>query len=753
MVSSLVEMMRRIAGDVSGVVPAKQRVAKHVSYRTGFLAAFCAIGMLVGPARAQSGLPSRPSNPTCVAPDRPLTGTAAVVTFPGTFFAGSQPTAMQQLPNDPTVWYVSLKTGFVERVVWDQNNPGTPVITHAINLSGKVVSNSPEAGLSGMVLHPQFQSGQPFVYLHYSGPNTPGATGPFTEYISRFTSFDGGMTFDPASEQVMLTLPQGGIFHHGGKMVFGPDGYFYLGFGDGGFQAEAESQDLFSLIGKVLRIDVNSAFPYAIPPTNPFAAGGGAPEIWALGMRNPFQFSFDRVTGDLWAGDVGWNTWEEVDLILPGKNYGWPIMEGNHCVVEPCDPSPFEPPVVEYLHSTLGGDGLAIIGGYVYRGSAIPQLYGRYVYGDFNGNVWALTTNEAGTIVPEFLRNIGSITGFYEDAQGELYALGSPIHKIVPLTTPPASPFPQTISASGCRAPGNPTQPAAGVIPYNVNVELWSDGAAKNRWMGVPDGRTIDILPDGDWSFPIGTILMKDFSVQGVLTETRLFIRHNDGGWAGYSYQWNAQGTDANLLPGSATAVVGGQTWNFPSRTQCLSCHTAIAGSSLGPTTAQMNGDFLYPSTGITANQLTTLSTIGMFTAPGLPGPPNTLPILPGPNQTNQPLNLRARGYLQANCAHCHAPGGPTQAAMDLRFGVSEADANICGIPPNLGDLGIPGALLLAPAIRPTRSSPCACTPSTRTGCRRWRPSSSMRSGRSWSTTGSARSASAAAPDRISPRR
>jgi len=229
-----------------------------------------------------------------------------------------------------------------------------------------------------------------------------------------------------------------------------------------------------------------------------------------------------------------------------------------------------------------------------------------------------------------------------------------------------------------------------------VNVELWSDGAAKDRWMGLPDGTTIEVLPDGDWSFPVGTVLMKDFSVGGLLIETRLFIRHDDGGWAGYSYEWNDPPTEATLLPGGKTRVVGAQTWEYPSRIQCLACHTVVAGRTLGPTTAQLNREFFYPSTGLTANELTTLETIGMFSAP-LPGPPASLPVLPGPAHPTFPLEQRARGYLEANCAHCHAPGGPTQATMDLRYDVDAADMNVCEVAPNFGDLGVPGALLLTP--------------------------------------------------------
>jgi len=667
----------------------------HVTVRaTACVLALCLTEMMVAPraATAQSGLPGRPSNPSCLAPARPVVGTGLPIVFQPIFNVGATPTALHRSANDPSVWYVASKDGRIRRVVWDGSGGSHSSIV--LDLSDAVVVG-PEAGLSGMAFHPRFE-GNGFVYVHYSGPNGPGAPGPFTEYVSRFTSVDGGLTLQRGSERVVLRLPQHGIFHHGGKLVFGPDGYLYVGFGDG--DAPAEAQDVSNWLGALLRIDVDGRSPYAIPSGNPFARGGGAPELFAWGLRNPYQFSFDRLTGDLWVGDVGFQTWEEINRIVRGGNYGWPIMEGNHCLVGPCSPGDFERPVVEHLHATLGGDALAIMGGYVYRGAAIPELWGRYVYGDFNGNVWALRDDGAGDPEPELLTDgLGPLTGIAEDADGELYFLSSPIRRLVP-GTPSADRFPRTISTTGCRDPRDPTRPAAVVIPYDVNVELWSDGAAKDRWIGLPDGAAIDVLPDGDWSFPIGTVLMKDFRLAGQLIETRLLVRHDDGGWAGYTYEWDDDASDAMLLENQKTRRVGEHVWEYPSRIQCLACHTAVAGRSLGPTTAQLNRALRYPSTGIVANQLATLEAIGMLSAP-LGAPPPSLPVLRGPAHRTFPAAERARGYLQANCAHCHAPGGPTQSTMDLRAGVPEERMNVCEVEPTFGNAGVPGAFLLTPGV------------------------------------------------------
>jgi mono/diheme cytochrome c family protein len=190
---------------------------------------------------------------------------------------------------------------------------------------------------------------------------------------------------------------------------------------------------------------------------------------------------------------------------------------------------------------------------------------------------------------------------------------------------------------------------------------------------------------------------MKTFSFGGKPFETRLFMRHSDGVWAGYSYEWNAAGTDADLLPAGKTKVLSnGITWRYPSREQCLQCHTPAAGFTLGPEVVQLNGRNRYPSTGRTANQLATLEHIGMFES-GLPASPPELQALASLEDTHQALSRRARSYLHANCSGCHRPNGPTQASIDLRFQTAINEMGICGITPGLGDLGVTGSKLLSP--------------------------------------------------------
>jgi uncharacterized repeat protein (TIGR03806 family) len=227
-----------------------------------------------------------------------------------------------------------------------------------------------------------------------------------------------------------------------------------------------------------------------------------------------------------------------------------------------------------------------------------------------------------------------------------------------------------------------------------VNAPFWSDGATKERWLALPNGTTIAVNGAGDWTLPIGSVIMKNFRLNGQLIETRLLMRHPDGIWAGYTYEWNAGQTAATRVIGGKTRTVQGQTWMYPSENDCRQCHTAVAGFSLGLENAQLNRDFTYPSTGRTANQLTTLQYIGMFSAP-LP-PPATLPRLANPTDVAAPTHARARAYLHTNCSQCHRPGGPTPVGVDLRSSTALQSMTACDVGPSAGDLGIAGARIVA---------------------------------------------------------
>ena len=224
-------------------------------------------------------------------------------------------------------------------------------------------------------------------------------------------------------ESVLLVIPQPYGNHNGGMIAFGPDHYLYIGLGDGGSGGDPEdyAQNRNELLGKFLRIDVDQQRPYGIPPDNPFAKGNGRPDFFAWGLRNPWRFSFDRETGDLWAGDVGQNAWEEIDVIKMGKNYGWRLLEGTHCFNPGTNcrqTSEFVDPVTEYAHEQ---DRCSVTGGYVYRGEKITDLIGIYVFGDFcSGEIWGYRNGEKQILQSTDLQ----ISSFGEDRVGELYVLG-----------------------------------------------------------------------------------------------------------------------------------------------------------------------------------------------------------------------------------------------------------------------------------------------------------------------------------------
>jgi uncharacterized repeat protein (TIGR03806 family) len=288
-------------------------------------------------------------------------------------------------------------------------------------------------------------------------------------------------------------------------------------------------------------------------------------------------------------------------------------------------------------------------------------------------------------------------SSFGVDPDGELYYtdFAGRIMQLVP-SGGGADPVPDLLSASGCVDPANITLPYAGLVPYDINAPFWSDGAAKDRHIGLPNGTTISINAQDDWLFPAGTVLVKNFRLNGRLIETRHLMRHPDGVWAGYTYEWNAAETEATRVRGGKTELIDGQDWVFPDEAECLQCHTVAAGVALGPETSQLNRDFTYASTGRTHNQLETLDAITMFSSP-LQGDPATLPMMPDPMDMTADLGDRARAYLHTNCAQCHQPGGPTPVNVDLRYTTMLANMNACDVMPDAGGLGLMMPRIIAP--------------------------------------------------------
>ncbi len=603
---------------------------------------------------------------------------------------------------------VLRQSGQLEAFVNDTAASSTRLI---LDLAGIIVSGG-EEGLLGLAFDPGFVTNR-FVYVHYS------AGGPRRSVISRFswdTVLDRVELF---SEKVILEVEQPFSNHNGGMLAFGPDDYLYVALGDGGSggdpQNNAQNPDNF--LGSILRLDVhpsNPFDPYQVPADNPFVGQNGfRPETYAYGLRNPFRFSFDRQTGDLWVGDVGQNEREEIDLVRAGDNLGWRVFEGNLPYDGSLNNLPaaaFVPPVIDYDH----GQGVAVIGGYVYRGTRNPGLVGRYLYTDLvPGPVWALEYDGVNVRANDVIVSTTAGTNsFGEGNDGEVYLLQSDSIFHFVETANGGRSLPERLSETGIFSSLADLTPASGLIEFAVNQPFWSDGALKRRFAAIPTSERIEFSATEPWRFPVGSLLVKHFELElteGIASsarrlETRLLIRTVNG-WQGFTYRWNDDQNDALLLSGRAfenitVALLDGgtreQVYEYPSRTDCLTCHNDSAGFALGAKARQLNGDFAYPAA--IDNQLRSWNNIALFTSDI--GDPEQYGVFPAVADSAASLDARARAYLSINCASCHQPGGPTPVSLDLSFGTPLVDTGALDTAPSAGDLGLASARIIAPGDR-----------------------------------------------------
>ena len=321
-----------------------------------------------------------------------------------------------ETPDDGSGRLFVIEQGGTIRIIQNASVLATPFLDVTA-----LVESGGEKGLIGLAFHPNFNTNRRF-FIYYTRRVGLQLQSVISEYSSPSLNPDQA---DATSERQLLIVDKPFDNHNGGQLAFGPDGFLYIALGEGGSPANA--QDLQTLLGKILRIDVDGPFSpgkqYAIPADNPFAQGGGLPEIWAYGLRNPWRFSFDRATGRLFAGDVGEGRFEEVNLIVGGGNFGWSIMEGNHCFPpgSSCNTTGLTLPITEYAHDATGG--MAVIGGFVYRGALIPGLVEHYIFGDFSsGHVWGLQEVSPGSWQQTLLltHNL-TVSAFGRDSAGELY--------------------------------------------------------------------------------------------------------------------------------------------------------------------------------------------------------------------------------------------------------------------------------------------------------------------------------------------
>jgi glucose/arabinose dehydrogenase len=580
----------------------------------------------------------------------------------------------------------------------------------------------------GLVFHPDFATNrQCFVCYTLRSKNPREGNLPEGTRVSRFTVTEADPPrIDPASEQIVITFLQGG--HNGGDLHFGPDGMLYISTGDAASPNPPDplntGQDISDLLSSILRIDVNrqeQGKNYAVPPDNPFIGMPEArPEVWAYGFRNPWRMSFDHQSGELFVGDVGWELWEMVHRVERGGNYGWAAREGPQPIkADQIGPTPIHAPLVELPHTLA----CSITGGYVYRGQKFPELVGAYVFGDWETRrIWA--ARFAGSQVqemPEIAPPVVRVAAFGEDNDGELYLLDYDSGTLHTLARNDAgarnADFPQTLSETGLFASVSEHAPAAGVVPFAVNSRQWLDGATSEHWAALPGTSSATLYRQGKpipglvhWHnfrmhFPKDAVLMRTLSLAGQRLETQLL--HYDGlDWRGYTYIWRDDQTDADLAPpeGAEKEIRDGddvRVWQFLSRSQCLSCHSNQSEYALSFLPEQLNGPG--PDG---RNQLVALTESGLIRRadhddqllpPFDEAAAAREPRVANPWDERQPLEARARGYLHANCGHCHSDHGGGAVPLRLQFSAPLERLNAVGVRPTRGDFGLQGAEIIKP--------------------------------------------------------
>ena len=628
-------------------------------------------------------------------------GYTLVDVFPGVVFDIPSAITWPKAGGDP---FVFERTGQIRRVVGGAR-------VDVLDISAKI-HVAGEGGALGLVTHPKFGdgSGHDYAYVWYNACDVPNCADPYVQRLERYTWT--GAAFDPNSVLTMIEEREFEVIHNAAKMLFGPDGFLYFGNGD---DNTLDNHQTISnaLFAGIFRIDVDNDVPakshpipaghttlhagpftrtgYSIPNDNPFVGKGGntLEEFYALGFRNPFSFSFDKMTGDLWMGDVGDSFREEINKITKGSNYGWPVMEGELVVQGGYTKTLLAgttatPPSFSYTHSEMA-DITSVFGGAVYRGPSMPELNGKYLFSDWPSNrVWALDITKSPPVRTTLIDNQYKLQplNFGEDNAGELYFVqyggdytndptnaGGHIKKLAKDTS--ADALPKRLVETYLFDDVPSLKPAANLIPYEVSSPLWSDGAAKKRWIRLPQGQKATYNTDGSLQFPVGTVFVKQFDLPDSIVpvgrtkhlETRVMIVGDTTTW-GYTFRWNAAGTDAVLVSEPADETITDMTtgntrnWHFMGFGQCWGCHRDDANTDalykkdkyriLGFSAAQL---------GVVQNgvdQRITLANQGVFDPADVAKMP---PVIPSPSDTTQTAETRAFAYLAANCSPCHHEG------------------------------------------------------------------------------------------------
>lgn len=692
-----------------------------------------------------------------------------VRTFPR--LALTNPVVMVKEPGSRRLWFIDQDPGKAEprlcRTIGDPAGSAYEVLHHF----GKSLAYS-------IAFHPDYKENG---YL-FIGSNDRVADGDKRVRITRYrVDRTPPHHFHSDSAEVIIEWESNG--HDGAAIAFSPEGLMYVTSGDGTSDSDTDlkGQGLDHLLSKVLRIDVDRPDPgrlYSVPPDNPFVAMEGArPETWAYGFRNPWRMSVDPGTGHVWVGNNGQDLWEQVYLVEGGANYGWSVYEGSHIFYanRELGPTPVSRPLLEHPHS----EARSMTGGLVYHGSRFPELQGAYIYGDHStGKIWGARVENRKVVWHKELADTSlAIVAFEVDADGSLLVLDyrdkgkGGFYSLEVNDAPDGSErFPRRLSRTGLFASVAGHRLTPGMIPYSVNAPLWSDGAFKERSLYLPpasgqdEGGSqagADMTSNVGWSFPDRTVLVKSFGFDSGnggagerrWVETRLLTRQQ-GEWVGYSYAWNREQTEAHLVGSEGRdasveiSLADGAKcrldWRFPSRSECMVCHSRAANFVLGLSTLQMNKAHDYG--GVAANQLEALRYLGVLKPAwsdedkqalrkalqengvnryrldsrvkeitvadaNQAVPPAELsfhwsaafPRLVDPYDPRADLQARARSYLHSNCAQCHVQAGGGNSQISLEFSKSLEDMKMLDLEPLHHKFDIPNARLVAPGD-PARS-------------------------------------------------
>lgn len=629
--------------------------------------------------------------------------------------------------SQPASAYIVQQNGVV-LVVPDVEQPVREIFLDIQDLveSEKADFGSPESGLLGMAFHPEYETnGRFFVFYTTEVINEKGETELRDELTEFRRSADNLYTADPDSRKVLISQLDENPIHNAGHLEFGPDGLLYVALGDegGGYDfyqnGQKLDQDFFS---GILRLDVDhrddSLEPnphpavvgeYWIPADNPWVnvtrymgkdldPSRVRTEFYAIGLRNPWRFSFDSATGELYCNDVGQNRREEVNKIIPGGNYGWSVKEGtlhgpfpDAEIIESYGELLLEP-WFEYSHQI----GAAATGSLFYRGALFPELNGTYLMTDYSQG-WILQIIQPNSDAEPELKglfwNQGVASLAYQPHTGDVILVNrtkTHLEKLTANKNFERFEVPDRLSKTGLFADLKTLEPEPGVIPYQINVPFWSDHAIKTRWFAMTDaskgiGWESDI--SGRWKFPEGTFWVKHFDLEKVVgdpdsrfrVETRVLVQPVEEHAYGFTYRWQEDGEDAVLVKAEGETVAFEifdtegrlerlQKWYYPSRSDCLRCHNAQSGWALGFNARQLNQSVPGGNGRTHVNQLSWLSDNGYFEEPVGSEEWRRINPLARLEDESVDLHYRIRSYLDVNCSYCHQPDGAGRGAWDGRL-------------------------------------------------------------------------------------